>query len=198
MDFEKIIPIELMQCIIVAECGGVQTKEITVARPSWSDVYNGYPKNDDNTDDLPATLVFPKILGDNYDKGIFGNACATRVSLGLINGRMTVKTAFKITNKKHVFFNKGFQTSASGLHAWLSKKNVWGDADVKVTGPSDINTVAKKINDKTIKNGVYIILGGFGGGISGHATLWIGANENVIGGHNYVDYGGTVYFWELK
>ena len=197
MDFEKIIPLELMQAL-VAVSGGVQTAPITIPRPTWKLVYEGYPKNATNTDDLPATSIFPELLGDDYDKSIFGNACATRVSLGLLNGKMTVKTAFKITNKKHIFFNKGFQTSASGLQIWLSKKNVWGSADVKVTGPSDINTVADKINEKKIKNGVYIILGGFGGGISGHATLWIGNNRNVIGGHNYVDYGGTVYFWELK
>jgi hypothetical protein len=28
--------------------------------------------------------------------------------------------------------------------------------------------------------------------------LWIGALNNVIGGDNYIDNGGTVYFWELK
>ncbi|OXA85892.1 T6SS effector amidase Tae4 family protein [Flavobacterium hercynium] len=198
MDFEKIIPVELMQVVLVPESNGVQFKTVTTGRPSWKDVYEGYPKNATNTDDLPATTIFTDLLGSNYDKAIFGNACATRVSLGLLNGKMVVKTAFKITNKKHAFYNKGFQTSASGLQTWLSKKDVWGEADVIVKGPSDISTVASKINDKTIKNGVYIILGGFGGGISGHATLWIGANKNVIGGHNYVDYGGTVYFWELK
>ena len=48
------------------------------------------------------------------------------------------------------------------------------------------------------KNGVYIILGGFSPPTTGHATLWIGIKNDVIGGHNYIDYGGTVYFWELK
>jgi hypothetical protein len=195
MDFEKIIPIELRQALVV-ESGGVQTKPITVERPKWKLVYEGYPKNSTDTDDLPATLVFPKILGDIYDTKTFGNACATRVSLGLLNGKMSVRQDFQI--QKGSFKGKGFIASAGSLKKWLEKKSVWGGADVTVSGPSDINSVADKINEKKIKNGVYIILGGFGGGISGHATLWIGNNRNVIGGHNYVDYGGTVYFWELK
>ncbi|WP_123806073.1 hypothetical protein [Neisseria chenwenguii] len=48
------------------------------------------------TDDEPASAVFIKILGKNYDTATFGNACATRVSLGLINGGMRIKPAFKI------------------------------------------------------------------------------------------------------
>ncbi|MGH1517436.1 T6SS effector amidase Tae4 family protein [Chryseobacterium sp. JK1] len=197
MNINNFTPILLEQRRgIVATTGSGQTRPVQIKRPSWKKVYEGYPRSGNN--DKPANLVFSEILGDSYDKKIFGNACATRVSLGLINGGMTVKTAFRITNKKHAFFNKGFQTSVSGLYNWLSKKEIWGAADIKVTGPSDINTVANKINEGRIKNGVYIILGGFGDGISGHATLWIGSHRNVIGGHDYVSYGGTVYFWELK
>lgn len=197
MNIEKLIPILLEQRrSFVAQSGKKTTTPIQIKRPSWKDVYNGYPKS--GNDDRPATEVFPELLGKDYDKKIFGNACATRVSLGLINGGMKVKTAFKITNKKHIFYDKGFQTSAGGLQAWLIKKDVWGAPDVTITGPSNITAVASKINEGRIKNGIYIILGGFGDGISGHATLWIGNNRNVIGGHNYVDYGGTVYFWELK
>jgi hypothetical protein len=45
-------------------------------------------------------------------------------------------------------------------------------------------------------NGVYIILGG--NTKKDHATLWLGSEKNVIGRNNYIDNGGTVYFWELK
>lgn len=177
----------------VATSGGMSTT-IRVKRPSWKDVYDGYPKT--GNDDEPATSIFPKILGDNYDKSTFGNACATRVSLGLINGKMVVRKDFLI--QKGDFKGEGFIASAGSLKKWLEHKNVWGPADVTVDGPSDINTVADKINEGGVKNGVYLILGGFGGGITGHATLWIGSNRDVIGGHNYVSYGGTISFWELK
>jgi hypothetical protein len=42
MDFEKIIPVELMQAL-VAECGGVQTQAINVTRPRWADMIMNYP-----------------------------------------------------------------------------------------------------------------------------------------------------------
>ncbi|WP_412850378.1 hypothetical protein ACL0VS_12030 [Chryseobacterium sp. PMSZPI] len=123
MNIEKLIPILLEQRrSFVAQSGKKTTTPIQIKRPSWKDVYNGYPKS--GNDDRPATEVFPELLGKDYDKKIFGNACATRVSLGLINGGMKVKTAFKITNKKHIFYDKGFQTSAGGLQAWLIKKDV--------------------------------------------------------------------------
>ncbi|MGH1517853.1 T6SS effector amidase Tae4 family protein [Chryseobacterium sp. JK1] len=194
MNINNLIPILLEQRRgIVATCGRASTT-IRVKRPSWSDVYNGYPKV--GNDDEPATSIFPKILGDDYNKKTFGNACATRVSLGLLKGKMIVRKDFQI--QKGDFKDKGFIASAGSLKKWLEKESVWGTADITVTGPSDIKTVANKINESRIKNGVYIILGGFVDGITGHATLWIGNNRDVIGGHNYVSYGGTVYFWELK
>ncbi len=172
------------------------TSTIITSRPKWVKVYEGYPKNDAGTDNKSADLVFKSILGDNYDRGIFSNACATRVSLGLLNGCMTVKKDFIIQQGE--FKGKGFVASAANLKKWLSE--IWskGDekgADEKIEGPSDIIDVKNIIGER---NGVYVILGGFGGGVSGHATLWIGANKDVVGGHNYVSYGGTIYFWELK
>lgn len=196
INLERIFPILFeQQRTFIAEGGGTSASTV-IRRPKWDDVYRGYPKNASGTDDLPAPDVFKEILGENYDTSIFNNACATRVSLGLIGGNMSVRKDFMI--QTGVNKGKGFITSARGLKQWLEKDSVWGSADVNVAGQSDINSVADRINDNGVKNGVYIILGGFGGGISGHATLWIGNNRDVIGGHNYVDYGGDIYFWELK
>lgn len=166
---------------------------IDTTRPKWSKVYAGYPKNAAGTDDLPAVAVFKSILGDNYDRKIFTNACATRVSLGLLNAGVTLRVEFKI--QKGEFEGKGFIASAKNLKTYLERSDVLGKVDEKIEGISDITKVKRIIGKR---NGIYIILGGFGQGITGHATLWIGAKQDVIGGHNYASYGGTIYFWELK
>lgn len=167
----------------------------TNKRPSWKKVYEGYPKvlTTNGVVDEPAPDVFRELRGANYDKNVLSNACATRVSLGLLNGGMDVRKDFLISQGK--FKGKGFIASALGLKDWLSKDFVWGSADEKIQGPTNFETVKSKIDGR---NGVYIILGGFASDITGHATLWLGNENNVIGGHNYIDYGGTVYFWELK
>ncbi len=97
-------------------------------------------------------------------------------------------------NKNGKFKGKGFIASAVGLKDWLSRNNVWGEADEFIKGPSDITDVKSRLGSR---NGIYIIIGGFTGGISGHATLWIGAIKDAFAGNNYVSYGGDVYFWEL-
>jgi Type VI secretion system (T6SS), amidase effector protein 4 len=172
---------------------GTASCTIVANRPKWSDVLRGYPRS--GTDDLPAEQVFQAILAtQDYDPAVFSNACATRVSLGLLEGGMSVRAAFRITNRSHKFAGKGFQSSAAGLQRWLSGPSVFGKADIEIKGPTDIATVRSRIGSK---NGIYIILGGFGGGITGHATLWIGSQNDAVGGHNYADYGGDVYFWEL-
>lgn len=161
-------------------------------RPSWDKVYEGYPKNEAGDDDLDADSVFKSILGDDYDRLIFTNACATRVSLGLLNGGVNVKKDFLIQKGK--FKGKGFIASAINLKKWLEMVDVWGQPDEKIVGPADLTDVQNTIG---AKNGVYTIIGGFGAGVSGHATLWVGANKNVIGEHNYISLGGDIYFWEL-
>lgn len=163
------------------------------ARPAWKDVYEGYPKNAAGNDDLPAEQVFTSILGANYDRDVFSNACATRVSLGLLNGGMKVKREFNILVGK--FKGKSFIASAVNLKNWLSLPSVWGTADEVISSPRTLAAVAATINGR---NGVYTIIGGFAGGVTGHATLWVGATNDVIGGHNYIGGAGTVHFWELK
>lgn len=113
--------------------------------------------------------------------------------LGPLNGGMNVPKDFLII--KGEYKGKGFIASALGLKKCLSKNPVWGLADEEIQRPTDLSTVQ---SEKDGKNGVYIILGGFASDITGQATLWVGDDNNVIGGHHYFDYGGTVYSWELK
>lgn len=143
--------------------------------------------------DLPAQEVFASIFGDNYDRDTFKNACATRVSLGLLAGGMKVFKSFNVDIG--IYKDKGIMTSASGLRRWLSKIEVWGPADTIIKNSNSFKVVSQTIASR---NGVYIVEGGFSGGVTGHATLWVGANNNAINGSHYADIGGTIYFWELK
>lgn len=111
----------------------------------------------------------------------------------MLNGGVTVIKDFII--QKGEFKGKGFIASAINLKKWLSRSEVWGNADKEIQGPSDLVDVKSAIDNR---NGIYIIIGGFGGGVSGHATLWIGSEKDAFGGHNYISYGGSIYFWELK
>jgi hypothetical protein len=112
--------------------------------------------------------------------------------LGLLNAGIDVKKEFII--QKGRFKGKGFIASAINLKKWLGQSTVFGNADEIFSGPADILNVKNTIGNR---NGIYIIVGGFGEGISGHASLWVGSQEDVIGGHNYITVGGNIYFWEL-
>ena len=192
--------------------GKVFETTINVRRPCWDHVYNGYPlqfRGTDNEKDETSETVFKSVLGEQYDRNTFKNACATRVSIALINARVKVRKDFLVQVGDHA--GKGFIASASELQKWLSDSETWGNADItidkndknKYHGKTNLEIIRKKLNGKT---GVYIILGGFKNGVTGHATLWTG--NNVIGGKDEdaedgtysdnIDNGATVYFWELK
>lgn len=163
-----------------------------IPRPKWSDVFEGYPKTANGRDDLPAEDVFTSVLGSNYDHTVFQNACATRVSLGLLNANITLPKDFLVSVGK--FRGQGFVASASKLQNYLSSNTYFGEADIIIENPSNLSVVQSKIGNR---NGIYIILGVFSDA-SGHSTLWLKDANDAIGGHNYVKPTGTVYFWELK
>jgi len=191
---------------ITAESSGVKSS-IHPRRPKWEDVYGGYPKitKDGSEMDMYTDDVFKYILGSNYDRKLFNNGGAARISVSLIEAGMDVKKDFlvqdgsefkkKLIQKNSENGNKriGFIASAKNLQEWLS--SVWGKADVEIKGKTTIEDVQAAINGR---NGVYIILGGFDSGASGATTLWLGSSNDALGGLNYVYKGGTVYFWELK
>jgi len=201
--------------ITVASISYEATIELKVwkKRPKWTEVYAGYPKTDDGTNDIPSKKVFAEVFGENDfyfpkeeciytklgKKGVkidMKNACATRVSLGLINAKMKVMAEFNILNSKNPNKGKGIIVNAKLLKNFLTEE--WGEADVIISKrPKTLNEVAGEINAGGERNGVYIILGGFRPPINGHATLWIGADRDVIGKHSYVN-ADTIYFWELE
>jgi hypothetical protein len=194
--------------VIVAEHGSVTSPAVSPKRPRWGDVYNGYPlenRGKSNENDQDAATVFRGVFGSKYyeeNRHRFQNACATRVSLALVNAEMSVRKDFMI-QKEGTFVKDGFIaknlvgngliTSARNLQKWLS--GIWGPADKTISGNNTLDKVAAKINGR---NGVYIILDEGNNEFKNHATLWLGEHGDVIGGNNLTGKGGTIYFWELK
>jgi len=179
-----------MSAKITAYAGNI-CATVDARRPRWEDVYAGYPlvhKGTVNEMDMPADTVFKSVFGEKYDTIKFQNACATRVSIALIKAKMELKRDFIVQTKE--YYGKGFITSVKGLQEWLT--DVWGIADKIIDDKSSLEDVAKIINGRS---GVYIILNG--SAQKNHATLWVGANNNVIGGNHYIGAGCIVYFWEL-
>lgn len=183
---------------ITARAGQAGTS-ITVKRPSWSKVYDGYPKTAGGVaveDDLPADTVFTSVFGAGYNKATYSNACGTRVSLALLAGGMkNVGYRKDITIKvtSHTYYGRVIEPGAARLKEFLQKK--WGDPE-EVKAPVTFDKVDKKLQGRT---GIYIMIPKKPSvfGASGHATLWTGAR--VIGDHDYIsDNTHAVYFWELK
>lgn len=181
-----------------ASAGG-QKSSLTARRPSWSGVYNGYPKVNDGTlseDDENFDTVFTDVFGANYDKAIYYNACGTRVSLALLAGgmRQVGNRGIKITNKNNKFHGQQIEPGAEKLKSILEGK--WGKADIVVNYPTNLSDVSSKLDGK---KGIYIMIpkSPRDFNASGHATLWTG--NRVIADHYYIaDYTSAIYFWELK
>ncbi len=201
-----------------SEVTGVEDMLQQANRPKWKDVYAGYPKNADGTDDRNNVQVFIEVFGDKYDsenyviKGTttpLYNACATRVSLGLLNGGFQIKNVgFQV--QQGPFRGKNIITSANGLKDYLLRSPLFGNPDVLIQtshskdkyfglkGKVTLDNLQREIG---YKNGIYIVIPypecpGWSR-ISGHASLWVGQNGSVIGGHNYAHIIGEMYFWEL-
>lgn len=171
-----------------------RTNKIKVKRPPWDKVYEGYPKRQDsesitNENDELAEVVFSSIFGNEYDKDMFVNACATRLSLSLLNGGMNVEKDFSI--KQGEYKEKGIITSAAKMINWLKKQ--FGEPDVLINNPTSLKEIRDAIGDR---KGIYGIIAKDPNWASGHVTLWY--KNNAIGGNDYYEYAKEVYFWELK
>ena len=199
----------------VADIKGVWQKP---NRPKWEDVYAGYPKNEDGTDDRNNVQVFIEVFGDKYDSAnnvikntniSLYNACATRVSLGLLNGGFRINgVGFQV--QQGPFKGKNVITSAKVLKNYLLSSSLFGTPDISIKtndtqsdyygskGMITLETLRSEIGNR---NGIYIVIPYAGclgwSNITGHATLWVGKNRNVVGGHHYAHIIGELYFWEL-
>ena len=112
-------------------------------RPKWEDVYAGYPKNADGTDDLPAPQVFKKVFGDLYDEttqkistsnGVhttLENACATRISMALINAKYYFNEG-NFNGQTGAYKSKKIITQVRYLKDTLLSAPAFGDPDVVI------------------------------------------------------------------
>jgi hypothetical protein len=121
---------------------------------------------------LGSAGVFDRIFKKERELGLapianFINGCATKVSLALAAAGQKVDAAYIATSGPE----KGtpIQTSAIGLKNNLTK--LWGEPDVKVKGAITESELQKKVGQGN--TGIMICAPcGFGGGASGHATVW--------------------------
>ena len=122
--------------------------------------------------DLGGAGVFNRIFKKEREQGLapiatWTNGCATKVSLALAAAGQKVDSAYIATSGPE----KGtpLQTSAMGLKNNLTK--LWGEPDVKVKGAITESELQKKVGQGN--TGIMICAPcGFGGGASGHATVW--------------------------
>lgn len=179
---------------LVAKAEGQESKPLGISRPKWDDVYKHYPKTNAGTaseNDKPAVELFSELFGKDYDRSLFSNACATRLSIALIGAGMSVKTEFVIAYGS--LKGKGITTSAKNILTWLSSSSVFGEADIIIKKPASFNVISSKIGEK---KGIYIIDSNNYKWASGHVTLWY--DGHAIGHHDYWEHAKEVHFWELK
>lgn len=159
-------------------------------RPSWAAVYAGYPKTAAGGD-LPAPQVFASVFGSTYDIKTFTNACATRLSLGLLNANIQPRREFPV--KEGRFKGKSVTTSAANMVNWL--RTNFGTSDVTVENPMTKAAISAKIGNR---KGIYAMLpkSSTAFGASGHVTLW--HKGSAINDNHYAEYARVIYFWELK
>jgi len=214
---------------IVAEheiSGNVAEVKIVRPRPWWKDVFDGYPKaklaSTNCCGSQNAEDVFESVFGPKYDKTVFANACATRVSIALLKAGITIP-------KKPYKYEEGSKGEILGVHEVISTElklpehcyvltgarymgqwleYIWGSADVLINTNDlyksfgGIKTTMKEAGKIKIgnRNGVYIIvLPPEQGSVTGHATLWDGDCGDAFDTQNLLDRNnGKAYFWELR
>ncbi|MDO4908182.1 T6SS effector amidase Tae4 family protein [Neisseria sp.] len=141
--------------------------------------------------DLPASQVFASVFGSGYDTNTFSNACATRLSLGLLNAGIQPRKEFPV--KEGRFKGKSVTTSAVNMVNWL--RSNFGTPDITVENPITKTAISAKIGNR---KGIYAMLpkSTTEFNASGHVTLW--HNNSAIGNNDFAAYARVVYFWELK
>jgi hypothetical protein len=168
---------------------GTMVARVNPIRPSWAGVYRGYPLTASGAE-IEAENVFRSLFGDNYDPS-YKNACASRVSIALLNAGVTIDEGTRVTHG--ALAGKRVILGASDMNDWLIRK--WGKADFSVSQPrSEKDLQAKFLN----KKGVYVMIPHYPSrfGATGHCTLWTG--QDVIGHHYANDSAYAAYLWELK
>lgn len=208
MDFEKIIPIELRQALIV-QSGGVQTAPITIERPKWDDMIKNYPNTSIGVDLLYKTIGggLPKLLADN--PGGWQNTCAFRMSRGLNLSKVKLP---KDNSKYRAKGSKGgvlkgdddnyYWYRVSELSKYLSEylKKPELDITLKKVGLGENKEKVSVDNWKILKKtkGIIMFKVSGWGDASGHFTLWDGKDLIYPGGVEHNDFNNEKYYFHMK
>ncbi|MBF4516159.1 hypothetical protein IRZ71_07395 [Flavobacterium sp. ANB] len=213
MDYEKMIPIELMQRAFIAQSGGIQTRAISVTRPSWDNMIKNYP--DTSVDVIKLYNDIGNGLIDLYNKAPedWENTCSFRMSRGLnLSG-------FNLPRDNSKYREKG---SSGGVHVGSnigSKKNYYWyrvkelgrylednlgspefDVTLKKVGVGERKTgVSQSDWDKLSKlKGIVMFKVSGWNNASGHFTLWDGKNLIYPGGAQHNDPSSEFYYFNMK
>jgi hypothetical protein len=148
---------------------------------------------------------FPQIIPQQYEAtkdlpGYWANACASKVSMALhVAGYNTPGPYYTDVVWKGVPKGSRFTAKASSMVKVLT--DFFGQPEViNLPTPIDPNTQYNAIPEKMKgRKGVYVISGGFGEGVSGHADVWNGSTSKGIDENDpnasYFGLTATLYFW---
>lgn len=208
MDFEKIIPTELMQAL-VAECGGIQTAPCTVKRPKWDDMIKNYPNASVSGDTLYTTIGAGLLKLKNDNPEAWENTCAFRMSRGLnLSG---VKLP-KDNSKYRVKGSKGGVLKGDDTNYYWYRVSELSKYLAEYLKEPELNITLKKANlgekkeklskenwDKLKKmKGVIMFKVSGWGNASGHFTLWDGKNLIYPGAAEHDNSNSDYYYFNMK
>lgn len=212
MNFEKIIPVLLMQRVILAEAqsGAFQARAIRVTRPKWDDMIKNYPNT--SVDVITLYNEIGNGLIDLYNKSAedWENTCSFRMSKGLNY------SGFKLPYNNSKYRAEG--TKGGGVHVGKDKLNYWyrvgelGRYMDEHLGTPELDLTLKKAGvgekkiglstenwDKLSKlKGIIMFKVSGWGNASGHFTLWDGKNLIYPGGAQHDDPTSEYYYFNMK
>lgn len=224
MDFERIIPIELMQRAIVAESGGFQARAITPTRPKWDDMIKNYPNTSKISKDLYSDIGgnFPKFnTNEELLRSYLANSCAIRMSRGLI------LSGFKLPASNIGYGSKGGILKGGDGNYWLRVKELSKYLSSHLGTPEfdkTFNIVEKDKSKKdlqldniewqSVKNkknklstqdwndiknlkGIVVFDVSGWGDATGHFTLWNGSHLIYPGGTQHDDSTKDEYYFNM-
>ncbi|WP_336951658.1 T6SS effector amidase Tae4 family protein [Acinetobacter sp. AS167] len=187
-----------MTCTITAIAQD-KTVHCIANRPSWAAVSSFYQ---DLANTMSTDELFIELFGPDYNRGVFNNSCATRVSVALLHAG--VKDVGREYNVQYgEFKSKGITVSAVNMRKLLQKK--WNSPEVPSFKTEATTTLADLQREIGGRKGVFSFVSSDqrSFGASGHITIWDGTD--VIHGTSkypnqaYADGNlGTVCLWELK
>ncbi|WP_293264952.1 type VI secretion system amidase effector protein Tae4 [Neptunomonas sp.] len=156
--------------------------------PKWNILKSHYPAQ-------PAPTVFKQIGGKvelNFDMGIFGNACATRVSKALNgSGGLHLIPFYKAIGPNGKF--EGQVSSGKNKRWYIFRVKILTKYLTEKYGKPDSYSPSEHISKLKNRKGIIVYEVNGWSDATGHADLWDG-NKCVFKGYGSISH--KVHFWE--